>query len=690
MNWRQVKMDNFNNFNENVFTEDYLKKHISKQDFEKYQNIVNNKIVLDKEIAGKIADVMRRWAMDRGATHYSHWFQPLTGTIAEKQTSFLSIDIKGNPMIDFSASALITGEIDASSFPNGGLRSIFEARGLISWDYTYPAFLMETSREKVLCIPTVLKSLDGMSLDKRRPLLNSCEALNNQVLRILRLFGDTQSQETFSVVGSEQEYFLIKKELYDQRKDLQLTGRTLFGRELIGKSKTHYMSSISPKTGQFMSDIEEKMWRLGIPAQVKHNEVAPRQYEIVPHFEKLKNAANHDFLTMEILEREAKNKGLVCLLDEKPFKGINGSGKHNNWSITTTDGKQLFTYGKTPVDNARFLTMIVALISALDRHSDLIRATVASNNNDNRLSGFEAPSSIVSVYLGKELTDVFETIVNDNENKMRLGTDLLPLSNLNITDRNRTSPFAFLGNRFEFRMPGASTSITVCNTVLNAIMAESLNNIANQLENSNDFYTDLKRVIVNLYKKHSRIIYNGNSYTEEWEEEAKKRGLKNIKKAPEAFKAFITEDSINMFEEFNVYKETESLSRYNIKMEKYIKNVSTEARVMLEIARQDVLPQVIKYASFLQESYNKVATMTFLKDKIELISNLANQLDKKTDALQKTFDKIAQMKDLVEKAEFCSNQLKEKMYELREVVDSLEENLPKEYWPMPTYSDLLN
>ena len=683
-------MDSVKIFNQNVFTEEYLKKHISRQDYEKYKDLVNNKITLDKEFAGKIADVMRKWAMDRGATHYCHWFQPLTGNIAEKQTSFLSIDLEQNPIIDFSASALITGEIDASSFPNGGLRSIFEARGLTSWDYTYPAFLKESSGDKILCIPTVLKSHDGTSLDKRRPLLNSCEALNKQVLRILRLFGDTESQESFSVLGSEQEYFLIKKNLYDQRKDLQLTGRTLFGRELTGVNKTHYMSSISSKTGVFMNNVEEKMWKLGIPAQVKHNEVAPRQYEIVPHFEKLKIAANHDFLTMEILEREAKNQDLVCLLDEKPFRGINGSGKHNNWSITTTDGKQLFSYGKTPVENARFLTMIVALVSALDRHSDLIRATVASNNNDNRLSGFEAPSSIVSVYLGKELTDVFEQIANDTQNKIRLGKDFLPLSNLNITDRNRTSPFAFLGNRFEFRMPGSSASITVCNTVLNAVMAESLCNIANQLENSNDFYEDLKRVIVNLYKKHSRIVYNGNSYSDEWKAEAQKRGLKDVKKSPEAFKAFITEDSINMFEEFNIYKEAESISRYNIKMEKYIKNVSVEAKVMIEMARQDILPQVVKYANFLQESHNLVKSMTFLKDKIDVVSKLANELNERTDILQETFDKLSSIKDLEEKAEFCSYELKEKMHELRDVADTLEGNLPSEYWPMPTYADLLN
>ena len=677
-------------YNKNVFTEDYLRRHISGKDFKKYKELVNNKIKLDKDFAEKIASVMKKWAIERGATHYSHWFQPLTGDIAEKQTSFLSIDLENNPIIEFSASALITGEIDASSFPNGGLRSIFEARGLTGWDYTYPAFLKEDSSGIVLCIPTVLKSLDGNSLDKRRPLLNSCEALNKQALRILRLFGDTESTSIFSAIGIEQEYFLVNKDLFRRRKDLVLTGRTLFGKELIATKKTHYMSSISEKTGKFMRDSQERMWKLGIPAQVKHNEVAPRQYEIVPHYENLKNAANHDFLTMEVLEREAKLHGVVCLLDEKPFKGINGSGKHNNWSMSTKEGKQLFTYGNTPVDNARFITMIVALITALDNHSDLIRATVASNGNDNRLSGYEAPSSIISIYLGKELTDFFDELVNDENNKIKLGKTPLALSNINITDRNRTSPFAFLGNRFEFRMPGSSSSVTVCNTVLNTIMAESLSNIANQLENSNDFYADLKRVIINLYKKHSRIVYNGNSYAEEWEEEASKRGLKNIKRAPEAFKAFITEDSIKMFEEFNVYRQEESISRYNIKIEKYIKSVETEANVMIEIASQDIFPQVLKYVNFMQDSINKLKDIDFLKDKLNEVLDLIKNLDAETMVLAKKIEKLESILENVEKAEYCSNQIKMEMQNLREVVDMLEGIVPKEYWPIPTYSDLLN
>ena len=450
------------------------------------------------------------------------------------------------------------------------------------------------------------------------------------------------------------------------------------------------MGTISEKTGKYVKTVQEKLWLLGIPVQVKHNEVAPRQYELVPHFENLKYAANHDFLTMEMLEREAKEENSICLLDEKPFKGMNGSGKHNNWSIDTKNGKRLLTYGKTPIENARFITMIVALISAIDRHSDLLRATVASNNNDNRLSGYEAPSSIISIYLGKELTNVFEQIINDKDNKIKLGESLLPLSNLNITDRNRTSPFAFLGNRFEFRMPGSSSSVTVCNTVLNTIMAESLCNIANQLENSNDFYKDLKRVIISLYKEHSRIIYNGNSYAEEWEKEAKQRGLKNIKRAPEAFKAFIRDDSIKMFEEFNIYRKEEMLSRYNIKLEKYIKNVETEAKVMREMSMQDILPQVIKYINYVQDSISKVKGLSFLEETLEKLVKLSNEIVNKNKELEKGLKELGKISSIEKKADYASTELKKQMEELRNVVDTLEGILPKEYWPMPTYFDILS
>ena len=679
----------FELFNKNVFTEDNLKKHLSKNDFKKYKEMITNNTELNIARAQKVADIIKNWAIERGATHYCHWFQPLSGKIAEKQTSFLGVDLLSKPIIDFPASALTVGETDASSFPNGGLRSVFEARGLTKWDYTYPIFLKEDSNGVVLCIPTIMESPDGTSLDKRTPLLNSCEALNKQVLRLLKLFGDNETTGTFSAVGIEQEYFLINKEYFDNRKDLKLTGKTLFGKELIGKAQTHYMSTISENTGKFMKVVEEELWKLGVPAQVKHNEVAPKQYELVPHYENLINAANHDFLTMEILEREAKKLNRICLLNEKPFKGMNGSGKHNNWSINTNNGIQLFSYGKTPVENVRFLTLIIALISAVDTHSELIRATVASSNNDNRLSGYEAPSSICSIYLGEELTNVFETIINDRNNKIKLGITPLELSKTNLTDRNRTSPFAFLGNRFEFRMPGSSSSVTVCNTVLNTIMAESISSISNKLENSKDFYNDLKRIIINLYKEHSKIIYNGNSYSEDWQKEAQKRGLKNIKTAPEAFKAFIKEDSIKMFEEFNVYRKDELISRYTIKLSKYVKNLQLEAKTMLEIASQDVLPQVLKYINFLSDTKEKTNIKFIEKDYKQLIE-LADSLNDNIYNLKNELEKLYNIETIGEKAKHCSNSLKEQMQILRDNVDDLEGFLPKEYWPMPTYSDILD
>lgn len=676
-------------YRKSVFTEEYLKKHISKKKFQKYKQMISDEKLFDYKIAQEVADVIKKWAIEKGATHYSLWFQPLSGTIAEKQTSFLSIDKENNPIIDFSVSSLIAGETDASSFPNGGLRSVFEARGLTKWDFSYPPFLKENADSVVLCIPATLEAPDGTSLDKRRPLLNSCKALNEQILRILRLFGDTESSETFSTVGIEQEYFLIKKSLYKKRKDLMLTGRTLFGKKLLSPAKSHYMSSISEKTGRYMNKVEKELWKLGVPVQVKHNEVAPKQYELVPHFEDLKLATNHDFLTMETLERVAKNEDLVCLLNEKPFKGMNGSGKHNNWSINTNTGKKLFSYGNTPKENAIFITIMIAFISAVDKHSELIRATVASSNNDNRLSGFEAPSSIVSIYLGEELTDVFKEIANDKENKIKFGETLLPLYKTNITDRNRTSPLAFLGNRFEFRMPGSSSSVTVCTTVLNTIMAESISTIANQLENSKDFYGDLKKIVRKLYNKHSRIIYNGNSYSKEWEEEAKKRGLKNIKNAPEAFKAFITEDSIKMFEEYHIYGRDELFSRYNIKQDKYIKNIKLEAEVMLEISKQDILPQALKYISFLEDATKKVDGLEHEKIYLSNLVKEINCLNANIVNLKSELE-AAEKKDSIEdKALYYSNKIKDKMEALRNTVDNLEEMLPKEYWPMPTYFDIL-
>lgn len=680
--------NNLKLFGCNVFNEDYLRKHISKKKFKKYKNMITGKIYFDTDLLQEVANIIKDWAISKGATHYSLWFQPLSGLTAEKQTSFLSINQDGKPIIDFPLSSLVKGETDASSFPNGGLRSVFEARGLIKWDFTYQPFIKESVNGSVLYIPTTFEAPGGISLDKRTPLLNSCDALNKQLLRMLRLFEDNESSEIFSSVGIEQEYFLIKKEDFEKRKDLMLTGKTLFGKPLIRATASHYMSSIDEETGTFMSKVEKELWKLGIPVQVKHNEAAPRQCELVPHYENLKNASNHDFLTMEVLQKEAKNMGLVCLLKEKPFKGINGSGKHINWSINTNSSKRLFSYGDTPHDNALFITMIMALVSAVDKHSDLIRATVASSDNDNRLSGYEAPSSIVSIYLGEELTNILEKIANDKKNEIKLGEVSLELSQTYVTDRNRTSPFAFLGNRFEFRMPGASSSVSVSTTVLNTIMAESISTITDKLENSKDFYKDLKKIIADLYKKHSKIIYNGNSYSKEWEIEAKNRGLKNIKCAPEAFKSFIDNNSIKMFEKFNVYRKEELISRYKIKLEKYIKNIELEAKIMIEMVSLDILPQVLKYANFLKDTIDKIDALEYEKDQLNKLINLINSLNYNIDKLN---EELNIKKDILdEKAKHFSINIKNQMEVLRQNVDILEEIVPKEYWPMPTYVDILS
>ena len=689
-----MKENGLNIFGKNVFKEEYLEKSLSKKDFIEYKETINKNISLKKELAKKVADIVKEWAIENGATHYSHWFQPLTGITAEKQTSFLSVTKDNKSIIEFPGEALAIGETDASSFPNGGARSVFEARGLTKWDYTYPIFLKEDINGKVLCIPTILESPTGMSLDKRTPLLNSCKALNEQMLRLLKVFGNTSVKETFSTVGIEQEYFLIPKEYYKKRKDLMLTGRTLFGKELIPAINKHYMGSISEKTGTFMKKVEIELWKLGVPAKVKHNEVASRQYEIVPHFENLKYAANHDFLTMEILQREANNNNLKCLLHEKPFKGISGSGKHNNWSISTDEGENLFSYGKNAVQNARVILIITALISAVDVYSDLIRATVATCSNDNRLSGYEAPSSIVSIFLGEELTSVLDEIVYNKESKIELGKTDLNLYKTNITDRNRTSPFAFIGNRFEFRMPGASASVAVCNTVLNTVMADVLSNILDKLEKSENFYEDLKHIICDLYKKHSRIIYNGNSYSEEWINEAKTRNLKNIKSAPEAFKAFITPQSINLFEKFNVYSKEELAARYNVKLEKYIKGINTEADVMIDMAEKEILPAVIEYTNLLATIINNKKPLNVLynveKDLIEEISVECDKLYKNIKILKELLEKGKDIIGLPQKAEYYKDKICIEMEELRNVSDKLEEKIPKKYWPFPTYSDILN
>lgn len=685
---------NFDFFGEDVFSEDVLEKMISKKSFKAYKKAVKDKTDLDKEILQEIADAMKKWAIEKGATHYSHWFQPLNGIVAEKQVSFLSADLENKPIIEFPVEALLSGETDASSFPNGGLRSVFEARGCTKWDYTYPAFLKEDTNGKVLCIPTIFCSPAGESLDKRTPLLKSCDALNHQLIRILKLFGDNETSETFSTVGIEQEFFLIKKEHYKKRKDLMLVGRTILGAPIKSAIQKHYMSTISDKTGNYMKCVEKSLWKLGIPLKVKHNEVAKRQYEMVPQYETLSYGANHDFLTMEILQKEAKQHDLVCLLHEKPFKGMNGSGKHNNWSIYTNKGVNLFSYGNGAVDNARFLLIVTAILSAVDKYSGLIRATVATAGNDNRLSGDEAPTPIISVYLGEELTEAIEKIANDDKNDIKLGVTEFLVKNKNKTDRNRTSPFAFIGNRFEFRMPGSYASAAECNTVLNTIMAESFSHIADKLENSSDFYLDLKKLVKELIKKHQRIIYNGNSYSHEWKEEARRRELKNLKTTVDAVGAFIEPNTIELFERYNVYTKKELEARYKINLETYVKTIMLEAEVMLDMVSKEIIPSALKYTEFL--SNNILSKKNIAGSLTEVEESILKKIDKKIERVYSELGnletitlKAKEIDSLEEMAKYCEENVIVIMKIIRKFVDDLENSVPKEYWSMPTYEDIL-
>lgn len=690
-------MENMENkfelFGKNVLTEEILKKYLSSNSYKKYRKIVKNKLPLDEAIAKEIASIMKNWAIENGATHYSHWFQPLNGNTAEKQTSFLNISLENELILEFPVDALFTGEADASSFPNGGLRTVFEARGCTSWDYTAPAFLKEDSTGKVLCIPTVFNSVKGEALDKRTPLLNSCRALENSVKRILKLFGENDVQEIISTIGAEQEYFLIKREFYEKRKDIKLTGRTLFGREVTKTMNKHYLKTISEATGTFMNKVEEELWKLGVPAKTKHNEVALHQYELVPNHENMYLASNHDQLIMEILKREAKKLGLTCILHEKPFEGMNGSGKHNNWSIVTEERENLFSGGDTPIQNARFLTMIVALIVAVNKHADLIRATIATASNDLRLSGYEAPTTIISMYLGEEITEILEELTKPNTT-IKLGETNIKFSDKFITDRNRTSPFAFVGNRFEFRMPGSASSIAVCNTVLNAIMAESLDNIYSELENSNNFYEDLQRVLVRLIQENKKIIYNGNNYSDEWKKKAEELQLSNIKYAWQAFRAFIDEQSIELFEKYSIYSKKELDSRYNIKLSKYINAISLEAEILISMIEQDIWPAAIKYSNYLNQSIeiankNKVIEPNLEIDLLKNIRENLNIINTKIFKLKKCLEEKEKILDITKKAKFAQEEIREKVFGLRENIDNLESLISKGYWPFPTYEEIL-
>ena len=685
-------------FGINVFNDATMRERLPKETYKTLNATIKKGKDLDLAVANVVANAMKDWALERGATHYTHWFQPMTDITAEKHDSFISPKDDGGIIMEFSGKELIKGEPDASSFPSGGLRATFEARGYTAWDPTSPAFI----KDRTLCIPTAFCSFSGEVLDKKTPLLRSMEAISEQAVRIVRLFGKRCSR-VITTVGPEQEYFLVRKDLYDKRRDLLFTGRTLFGaappkgQEL----EDHYFGALKPKVLEFMQDLDEELWKLGILAKTEHNEAAPAQHELAPIFLNTNISTDHNQLTMELMKKTALKHGMVCILHEKPFKGVNGSGKHNNWSLSTDKGENLLEPGPTPQFNLPFLTFLTAVVKAVDEHQDLLRVSAASAGNDHRLGAAEAPPAIVSIFLGDDLEGVLEAMANEVEYeaaadvKMKTGVHVLPDFQKDTTDRNRTSPFAFTGNKFEFRMLGSAASISCTNIILNTIVAEALCEFADELENSKDFEHDCKELIKRTYKEHKRIIFNGNNYSDEWVEEAKKRGLLNLKTTADAVPTYATDRNIELFEKFRVYKRSEVESRSEILLDNYVKTLRIEALTMLEMAMQDILPASSAYVKDLAETAKlKSQFMGDVSNSAEVLlirelSQLNDSLYGAAQELKTRIDELASFKTLLQKAEYFRDSIIPTMEELRACADKLEPKMAKKYIPFPTYGELL-
>jgi len=686
-------------FGSNVFNDTVMKERLPKGTYTAMQKTIKDGKLLDIEIATVVANAMKDWAIEKGATHFTHWFQPMTGVTAEKHDSFISPTSDGKVIMEFSGKELVRGEPDASSFPSGGLRATFEARGYTAWDPTSYAFL----KDKTLCIPTAFCSYGGEALDKKTPLLRSMQAINEQALRVLKLFGNEDITSVKTTVGPEQEYFLIDKDLYDKRCDLIYTGRTLFGaRPPKGQElEDHYFGSIKPRVQEFMAELNEELWKLGILAKTEHNEVAPSQHELAPIFSTTNIAADHNQLTMEIMQKVAKRHGLVCLLHEKPFAGVNGSGKHNNWSISTNTGVNLLEPGDTPHDNAQFVLFLCAVIKAVDDYQDLLRVSVATAANDHRLGANEAPPAVISVFLGDELTEILTAIEGGKDYKdrvkeqMTIGVDVLPHFPKDTTDRNRTSPFAFTGNKFEFRMPGSSLSISGPNFVLNTAVAEELKQFADELETAEDFTAALNKLVKKVIGEHKRIVFNGNGYDDAWIEEALKRGLLNLKTTPDALPYFTSEKSIALFTSHKVLSEAEIRSRYEIVLENYSKIINIEALTMLDMAKRDIMPAVSAYSKALSETANSKkeflpnADCTYEAETLKTISLTAASMYAKTTELEKALIDSREISDVTELAIFFKDKIVPAMSELRISADELETLTAKSYWPYPSYGELL-
>ena len=680
-----------------VFNEHVMKERLPSATYKSLERTLHKGAPLDIEVANVVASVMKRWAMELGATHYTHWFQPLTGITSEKHDGFVSPVGDGTAIMEFSGKELVRGEPDASSFPSGGLRATCEARGYTAWDPTSYAFV----KDDVLCIPTAFVSYTGEALDKKTPLLRSMNALSNQAVRILKLFGKDVDYVS-TTVGPEQEYFLIKKEDYEARQDLILTGRTLFGAPSAKgqELEEHYFGVIRPEVSAFMKELDEELWKLGVPAKTKHNEVAPCQHELAPIFDTTNVAIDHNLLTMEMMKKIAPKYGLVCLQHEKPFEGVNGSGKHNNWSMSTTH-ENLLDPGDTPMENLQFLVFLAAVIKAVDEYADLLRTSVATPGNDHRLGANEAPPAIISIFVGEELEAVIDAIASDSpyagpvKMKMDLGVDVLPKFSKDTTDRNRTSPFAFTGNKFEFRMPGSAENLSDANTILNTAVAKELKGYADELEGAEDFTSAAIALIKRTIRDHRRVIFNGNGYTAEWEEEAARRGLPNKKNTPAALPALIDPKNIQLMEDFGVLTKIEMESRYEVEMEHYSKIINIEALTMLEMARKQLLPAINAYMS---EVANTAASKLAVSEAISVrsetktltrLSTDADAMSDAIDALQAAVDTAEAMTDESAKAVSFHDDVLPKMDALRAAADDAETICGEDYWPLPSYSKML-
>ncbi len=679
-----------------VFNDEVMRNRLPKDTYKTLKKTITEDKELDISVANVVAEAMKNWALENGATHFTHWFQPMTGITAEKHDSFISPVDGGKVILEFSGKELIKGEPDASSFPSGGIRSTFEARGYTAWDPTSYAFI----KDKCLCIPTAFCSYGGQALDKKTPLLRSMQALSKQAVRALKLFGNEDVISVKTTVGPEQEYFLVDKDLYEKRPDLIYTGRTLVGAKSPKGQELadHYFGVIKPRVKEFMEDLNKELWKLGILAKTEHNEVAPAQHELAPIFATTNVAADHNQLTMEIMQKVAKRHNMVCLLHEKPFAGVNGSGKHNNWSMATNTGVNLLEPGDTPALNAQFLLFLTATIKAVDEYQDLLRISVASAGNDFRLGANEAPPAIVSIFLGDELDAVLNAIAEDKVYKgqkeaLKIGVDVLPPLPKDTTDRNRTSPFAFTGNKFEFRMLGSSESISCANIMLNTAVAKELDEFSTILENSKDFDKDLHNLIKKTIIEHKRIIFNGNGYTDSWVKEAEKRGLLNLKSTPEALAHYIDEKNLSLLEKYGVFTREETTARYEINLEKYSNIVHIEAQTLIEMLEKDIIPAGVKYeTTLLNELTLKKGVnikSVYEEEAIKNISTLVDSLYTSLKELKSMVNETPLFKSSLDKGLYYRNTVLEKMTEARKYADLLEVNVSKEVWPYPSYGDLL-